>query len=369
MITLTHAFDATVHLFPPPKVVALRAVGIDISDRSVKFITLERKRACFSVVGYGTYAIPEGVVVGGEIRDSEPLVDILRKVRNVTRREFAFFSLPEEHAYLFNTEVLAGATKEETNIAIEFHLKENVPIPPSEATFAWSTLLEGCGQNDMCEMSVAVYPTRVIQAYSDVAIRAGLLPRAFEIEGEASARAVVEPDSKETVMVLDLGRSKAGISIVQGGVLMFTSTLTVGGDDFTHAIQKELSLSFEEAEEIKCAKGLLRGTANERVYAALLPSLSTIREEVERHYVYWQWHGGLPSKTEEPSGTIDRILLCGGDANLIGLPEYLEGILSIPVERADVWKNVPLRAGSVALIPAHEALSFATAVGLASRDI
>jgi type IV pilus assembly protein PilM len=369
MTILTHAFDAAIHLFPPPSVVALHAVGIDISDRSVKFITLDSKWFSFSVAEYGTYAIPEGVVVGGEIRDSELLATILKKVRNTTRREFAFLSLPEEHAYLFRTEVPSGATKEETNTAIEFHLKENVPLPSSEATFTWSILPGRCNQNDMCEVSVAVYPTRAVQSYGDVSMRAGLLPRAFEIEGEASARAVVESDYAETVMVLDMGRGKAGISIVQGGVLMFTSTLTMGGDDFTHAIQKELSLSFEEAEEIKCDKGLLRGASNERVYAALLPPLSTVREEIERHYVYWQWHGGIASETEEPSGTIDRILLCGGDANLIGLPEYLEGVLGIPVERADVWKNIPMRDGLVAPIPAREALSYATAIGLAMRGI
>jgi type IV pilus assembly protein PilM len=369
MTTLTHAFETAVRLFPPPRVVTLPAVGIDISDRSVKYIALDRKRFSFSVVAYGTHAIPEGVVVAGEIQDSEQLSAILKKVRQITGREFAFLSLPEEHAYLFHTEVPGGATQEEIYTAIEFNLKENVPLPPSEATFAWSMLSSGCGENGMCRVSVAVYPERSVQAYGSVLFNAGLLPRAFEIEGEASARAVVSPQGTETVMVLDMGRGKAGLSIVQGGVLMFTSTLTVGGDDLTHAIQKEIVLSFDEAESIKRENGLLRGSSNEKIYAALLPSLAVFREEIERHYVYWQWHGGSQDKNEEPSGTIDRILLCGGDANLIGLPEYLEGVLGIPVERADVWKNVPLSKGSVAPIPAREALSYATAIGLASRDI
>jgi type IV pilus assembly protein PilM len=355
--------------FPPPHSVTLSAVGVDISDRSVKFVAFDEKRFGVTISSYGTHAMPEGVVSGGEIRDSRQLINILQKIRREVRREFVYFSLPEEHAYLFQTDVPSGATMEEIQTTIEVRLKENVPIPPSEVGFTWVRLPENNLTDGSSRISVAVYPTRSIRAYSDAFWRAGFVPRAIEIEGEAGVRSVVHTAAGETVMVLDFGRNKAGISIVQSNILVFTSTLTVGGDDLTNAIQKELSIPFEDAEQLKRQNGLRRSTANERVYSAILPTLSTLREEIERHYVYWQWHGGLKHGEAEPEDAIERIILYGGDSNLIGLAEYLAGTLRISVEHGDVWQRIAFPDGVVPTIPSKDALSYATAIGLAMRGI
>ena len=62
---------------------------------------------------------------------------------------------------------------------------------------------------------------------------------------------------------------------------------------------------------------------------------------------------------------IEKIILCGGDANLLGLTDYLSASLKIPVERADIWTNIDYRDGFIPEIEFNDSLRYATAVGLA----
>ena len=64
---------------------------------------------------------------------------------------------------------------------------------------------------------------------------------------------------------------------------------------------------------------------------------------------------------------IKEIILCGGDANLAGLTEYLTLTLKIPVKLANVWLNVFSFEEYVPEIEFNKSLKFATAVGLALK--
>jgi len=41
------------------------------------------------------------------------------------------------------------------------------------------------------------------------------------------------------------------INIVRGGIPLFTRDVSVGGNQYTDALQKELDLSYEDAERLK----------------------------------------------------------------------------------------------------------------------
>jgi Tfp pilus assembly PilM family ATPase len=65
---------------------------------------------------------------------------------------------------------------------------------------------------------------------------------------------------------------------------------------------------------------------------------------------------------------IEKVILCGGSANLMGLPEYLSESLSIPTERARVWQNAFSLESFVPPITQRYSLGYATAIGLALHD-
>jgi len=64
---------------------------------------------------------------------------------------------------------------------------------------------------------------------------------------------------------------------------------------------------------------------------------------------------------------VERVILCGGNANIQGLPEYLEHVLNISVDRANIWQNIFSFDEVIPEMPYEMSLSYATAVGLAMR--
>ena len=57
--------------------------------------------------------------------------------------------------------------------------------------------------------------------------------------------------ANSTVALLNLGASVMNINIVKGTTPLFTRDVSVGGNQYTDALQKELDLSFDDAESLK----------------------------------------------------------------------------------------------------------------------
>jgi len=67
---------------------------------------------------------------------------------------------------------------------------------------------------------------------------------------------------------------------------------------------------------------------------------------------------------------ISKVLLCGGGANLKGLPELLSSELKIPVEIGNPWINIlPEFKKEKSKLSLETSLSYTTAFGLALRGV
>jgi len=86
-----------------------------------------------------------------------------------------------------------------------------------------------------------------------------------------------------------------------------------------------------------------------------------LRDELNKQYEYWKTHDTYGAKNYE----INRIILCGGDANLTGLSDYLEASMKIKVSHANAWMNITEMKTSVPNMSFEESLSYATVLGLA----
>src|SRR5208282_6646551 len=82
----------------------------------------------------------------------------------------------------------------------------------------------------------------------------------------------VPPDT--IVALLNIGASITNIVVGRGGTPLFARDVSVGGNQYTDALQKELDLSYEDAEKLKQG-GTLAGV-NEEQRTAILRSVSDI---------------------------------------------------------------------------------------------
>jgi len=348
--------------FPAPEYLTMPAVGIDISDYAIKHVAFNRRKGNIELQAFGKIDLPLDVIEHGEIKDPETIVKLLSRVKENSHIEFAHLALPEEHAYLFQMTIPQGS-KEEIEQMIEFHLKENVPIGADEALFDYGIIQE---TDENLELNISVYPANIAMQYVHVVEEAGYTPISIEIEGQATARALIGAHDTAPMLIIDIGRNDASLSISTGGVVTFTANLEMGGDYFTRAIARNIDVSFQEAENLKRKHGFRDTEDDKVVFDGLFPVIEKFGESIRKHVMYWQMH---MNKTTPGAGDISHVVLVGGNANVIGLAEYLETTLDIAVEVGNVWKNVFSFEEYIPAIPRDSSLEYTTAIGLALRSI
>jgi len=340
-----------------PDILRMPAVGLNMSDHSIKVIELVPQKKYFTVGKYMNKYIPDGVIVGGIVKDGEALVSILRSIKKELNICFIRVSVPEENAYSFNITLPMVPEKELHNM-IKLQLPEYVPLSPAEAVFDYDIIDHMDGN---LNISVSVLPSGIIDQYFGFFSQAGMIPIAFEIEAQTLARAVIPNKNKSSNMIVDIGRTRTGVAVVKGTVVQYTATLEVGGDSFINAIVKEKNITFGEAEKIKQEVGV-KNSGDDSVYSSIYSPLSVLRDELNRRFEYWDTH---ISKKGTKDDKIEKIILCGGNATMPGLKEFLSSGLAIPVEISNTWVNVFEDDKYVPPIDFNHSLGYASAVGLA----
>ena len=357
-----HLFDKFFNrFFPVPKFLAMPFFGLDVSDESLKFIELINTKDGLKVGQYGERVIPAGVIQSGKIKNLPQIEEILLKLRKEVGVKSVRVSLPEEQVYLFKLKLSKDGL---VNIreSIELSLEEHIPLQASETIFDYEMINQ---DKENIELQVAAIPKNIIEDYLTIFKNVGIKVQSFELEAQAIARSVVKNGDLDTYMIVDFGERRTGIFIVSKGVVMFTSTLDVGGVMLDEMLAKNFRISLNEAEKMKRKYGLMRNTENKEVFSVLLNSVSILRDEVSKHFLYWHTHKSGEGEDNPP---IKKIILCGGDSNLLGLVEYLASSMKTKVEMANVWVNIMNTEQDIPDIDFKRALSFTAALGLALRD-
>ncbi len=368
-----HSHDKYIHgvlksrflkFFPPPELLTMPTVGIDISDVSIRFLELVVLRNGIRVGRFGPAVIPEGIVVQGKIKDAKRLTEELKKLKDKYNLNFVNISLPEEQVYLFQTTITKVLSGQSVRSVLEFKLEEHIPIPAQDAVFDYEILEEDETGNMV--LSVAAYSRGTINDYVFIFKSAGLIPHTLEIETQSTARSVV-PDSNGTYMIVDYGHARTGVAVVSRGTLRFTSTVLVGGEGLTAAIKKHLP-HLDEAgiTKLKNEKGLSQFDTNKALFDDLTEEVKVLRDEINKHYIYWNTRS---TPEEKKTLAIDKIILCGGSSNLAGLVDYLSSSVKVPVEIANVWENVLSFDDAIPPIDKRHSLAYATSIGLALQNL
>lgn len=339
---------------------AMPHVGVDISANSVRYVELVRKPTGLALGKFGTQDVPTPVSFNEPLINNKDLIAALKKVQRVNKFQFVEVSIPEEKSYLFTTEVPSGDPETIRN-HIEFHLEENVPISLTDAIFDYH-IIHRDNKKGVDFASVSVVPQQVIDQYIDLFNMAGMTPVSFLIENQALTKAIIPENDTCMYLVVHIGDRKTVLSIVSEGSVQFTSTVSVGGDDFTNAISKEYNISFAEAEKMKEEKGFTRTTENTTFFMLLINSVSALRDEIQKAYMYWLSH--IDKNGKDASAPL-KVILAGRDASIIGFRDYMSLSLKVPVELANVWVNVLSFDKEIPPIEYLESLDYATVIGLA----
>ncbi|HUO50435.1 MAG TPA: pilus assembly protein PilM [Candidatus Paceibacterota bacterium] len=354
-------------MFPTPHVLTPHALGIDISDTSIKWILLSHpKKGQRIVESFGQETLPEGIVISGIVRDEEKLTEALRLIKKrLPHIDAAHAALPEEAAFVFDMHVPPGSTRAQILNLIEFEFEARVPIPPSASVYDFDPIPDDSGE--VREIGVVVFPRDLAESYANAFAGAGFTLLSLELEARSIARASLPLHDSGVSLLVDFGLHRTGFAVLNRGIPIFTSTVDVGGDAITNAVAEKLKLSAAETELWKNEQGLLpEEGAKSPGLEAVSGIASALGGEVARHFNYWDTRRNEKGERETP---VSRVLLVGGSSNLRGLDDYISSRVQAHVERPNVWVNVSNFDEYIPPIGRRNSLQYATAIGLALRSV
>jgi type IV pilus assembly protein PilM len=347
------ALSAPHYLAPP-------LAGIDVSASGVKGVRLKETAHGLVLAGYAAEYLSPGAFADGDFADPAPISAALAHIAHTIGADTVTAALPEAKAYLFET-LVEGETKGQWRTVLEQQLDELVPLPPADVVF---DLVPVARLPQGIQVAGVGFARRIVERTLAVFDEARVSVRALEGETFAMARALLSEADDATTLIIDLGKTTTKLAIIERRVPRFATTIAIGGHAFTLAVQKHFGVTEQEARRIKIERGIVSAPGNEDYLAAMLSTVSAIKDEIARRLEYWQ---GKVAK--EPGHTpVVKAVLAGGNASVRGLPEYLEGALRIPVSLGDVFTNFAPRDYWIPELDYAESLAYATSIGLALYD-
>ncbi len=351
-----------------------RYLGVDIGTSSIKLIELSKEKDRVKLEAYGQLSNYGSIERIGDAIQTSSLAMLDSQVAQMisflmreakTRTNRAIVSVPLFSAFVTIMEFPVMSEKE-IGQAVPYEAKQYVPIPLAEVILDWQILgtvrknasLEGASNIDKTLVLLVAVPQEVVNKYKRIAKLAGINLQALELETLGMIRSVIGVDKTPLVLV-DIGGRNTSMGVVEGGVLRMTHSIDTSGADITQTIAQGLNINLLRAESLKKERGIVIAPGEEDVKILITTLLDVIIAEIERIM-------GLYSRRY---GTkIEKIVLCGGTANLPGLLEYFKEHFQFDISIGNAFKNVVypeiLNPLIIELSPV-----FATSIGLAMREI
>jgi type IV pilus assembly protein PilM len=140
---------------------------------------------------------------------------------------------------------------------------------------------------------------------------------------------------------------------------VFTRDVSMGGNAFTEAVQKELNLPFDAAEDVKRGQNV-EGVTYDDARPVLRAMTDNVLLEVEKTFDFF--------KATAASDHIDRIVLSGGASRIEGFVDALEERFNAG-HRFDPFRQVAFDATKLGVASDDMAALSAVALGLALRRV
>jgi len=258
--------------------------------------------------------------------------------------------------------VLPAATAAEVDASIQFDAEQYIPFEISEVNMDYQVVgpTFTAGDDPAMEVLLVVAKKDKILNHTNVISLAGRPSEVVDIDAfaiqntfEANYRAL----DNETIALLNIGASLMNINITKGGQPLFIRDVSVGGNQYTDILQKELQLNFQEAEDLKLGKG---GGPEADMVQPLLESITDMLiMEVQKTFDFF--------RETYPNEAISRVLVSGGTARVIGLPEKIQEVFGYPTEVLNPFKSITIGPKVDAAKVTSLGPALAVAVGLALR--
>jgi type IV pilus assembly protein PilM len=321
------------------------AVGLDIGSGAVRAAVIDTGKSAPVLRRFVEMPVPPGAVVAGEIVDAGAVTEAVTALwkRNKLPRKRVVIGLANQRVIVRQVDV-PHLEEAELVEALPFQVQDAIPIPVEDAVLDYVPLEEFNTPDGDLMLSILVVAAQreMVDELLDVARSANLSVLSIDLTSFGLVRAAFGTDlligGEGPQGLLDIGTSMSQIAVVRGGITRFVRILPVGGDQFTEDLKTAMSVSFDDAEELKRVVGVApegKPEGEDEESAArrtLTRTADGLIEEIRGSVNYYLTQAGEHS--------LDRLVVSGNGARLPHLANRVARSLSTKVEPVRVLDHV-----------------------------
>ncbi len=316
------------------------ALGLDIGSSSVKLVQLRESKKGIQLANFSMAPLPTEAIVDGALMNASAVVETIQGMVAAQKLKLKDCAVSiSGHSVIIKKISLPAMTQEELDESIKWEAEQYIPFDVNDVYLDYQILQSRPEQGQMDVLLVAA-KKEIVDEYAGVVREAGLEPvvvdvDAFTVYNAFEASYGFPPG--ETVVLIDIGAGTININVVSNGVSTFTRDISMGGNQYTEEIQKQLNVSYDEAEAYK--RGGEAGIDAdsvvpqevEQVMAAVSESMAS---EIHRSLDFY-----LATSSE---GRVARVYLSGGTAKVPSLARIIEDKVGVAVELIDPFRNIQI---------------------------
>lgn len=342
---------------------AKNCIGLDIGSSAIKVVQARTSKKGVALQAFGFEPLPPQTIVDGTIMNQGAVVDAIRELwSRLKLRQKEVAVAVAGHSVIIKKIQVPPMNTTELAEQIPWEAEHHIPFAKDDVEIDYQVVNKRNAQGQMDLLLVAAKKD-VIHDYVAVLREASLAPQVIDVAAFSVQNAYesnYQPAPGETVVLINVGASISNINVARDGASLFTRDMTVGGNAFTEEIQKQLNVSYDEAEAYKVGGAHdEHGVVPQEVERIMESTAEVLAGEFQRSLDFFM--------ATSAESNVSRILLGGGSAKVGALQRAIEKRSRLPVEVLDAWRRVELDPKlDAAFLKAHspEAL---VGLGLALR--
>jgi type IV pilus assembly protein PilM len=324
------------------------------------------KRGGHQLEVFDYVSLPPETIVDGALLNASVVADAISDLlsRNKIKTKETAMSV-SGNTVIIRKITLPLMTQEELEESIRWEAEQYIPFDINDVYLGFEVLAPRTDQGQMDVVLVAAKKD-MIDDYQTVCLDVGLIPVVMDVDAFAMQN-MYEVNYNfhqgETIVLLDVGSSVVTMNVVTDGLTMFTRDLSIGGSDITEEIQRQLNITYQEAELYKM--GGQPGAQTDEVLPQEVEQIigqkaEDLAREIQRSLDFY-------AATASDS-RIDRIMVSGGTAAIPSLVRTIERMSNVQAELINPFRQITYNESQFTAARIQKLAPIAgIAVGLALR--
>jgi type IV pilus assembly protein PilM len=315
---------------------ARTSIGLDIGSYSVKMVEVDvednrRKLKSYAIVD-----------VYGPDDDYDPEGPNYNRLATALRTAFRQMKVAPKRVKNINCS-LGGASvavkqirsiplaPEELESSLAFEARKHLPLDDTEAILDFQ-IIDGGAEASFMDILLVATTKKAFDGQLGLLQDIGVKPRIIDAACVALVNSYLltrgKPAGDAALVFLDMGAKATSLTIFTDKNILFSREIPIGGYKITEDIKNVRKIEYAEAESIKKERGVgsMLGEADtgSTIRVARRMALDGLIDEIRRSLRYYTKETGVRE--------YEKILLCGGSANMANLNSHMAQALSMTVE-------------------------------------